>query len=1107
MSLFSVLFSGSVIAEIYYKGGSPVQYNEVRTAIDNPEVKSAEVMFMWNDIEPKEGSYDFSKVELLIDQWDKKGRKVALLMSSAHHSSVDTPRWLFENYGVRRINRGPWMTFDNEVNKEMYDLKGKVKVVPELNNTKSLMQNGGTKEELIFATLPGKVKTPYVLGTGEWSIQFDYFTSTGCTLKGASVSAGTQEDTKTLVLTKGQKGTASINLKSADYKNEFAFYISSGSVSIDNINMVEISNGWFGTTVLPNYFDETFKSKWQKLIEKVAQKYGKDERVDTVLVGGFGRWDEITLEDDVYETLLDQFPVYGFTNEKYLDHLKWCVDFYKKTFPDKKLLMSAFGHGTVKYMDRELINMRSGQYAMSQGVALKYNGHSGTSFDYNNILYNRYDSSVKKFYETYHQISREGNVGNPISVVSRALINKADVLYLYGYDSNDSKIMPSMKYANEALGGSLLTSFSAKFGEFPFYGEASGTSVVHSNINFGIRQKDHSKQSKPVYGSLLSEKYMATVKGFPLLRFDVDGPSATNGMSGATFTLRYFDEGTDLFCILSPDYKTLNYDDNLKTVLTVKKTNTKKWIEKSISLTEPMLSYEGDMDDNARDFLLDDRSDGTEKVSFVDLQFIPLGKYKMKEVGQTSFTGEFEMIAKNQKKTVSVQNNPEAPVSEITLPLGYADFCKVSDAFIEVFGKDNKGYHLVRNYLYYAVEESIPLKLVIPWTDKYSEYKITVTAQRDAIKWFKSKDGKITAGVYTYETEKEEAVKGKSAKITEKDGIKAGECEISVNRNFAGIQFPFVEGVDEITYRIDKKLPDGTIQKDIQSGSADVKNNSAVLYFPPLTPGFYTVYIETGGAGEISLTKKGLPIVPVEIISDVTPNKAYQSVYGKELISFDLKRSVPANVSLSKTDSGIILKPLGVSPSISIDFKKTTVKTAYNFRIKMANQTSCNLIRIALSSENSDPEKSLQYYLPVVSNDSTQREYSIFLSGEPENSESGKINIEFMGGSGGGQITIIEAQLRNGKTPTALLNAPAEQKILPITENYEKISDFLSVDKRMTKQIETFKKGLALIVILFLVALILIFIIRKGKTKRSKALKHEDIVNDGISEITDKGCQ
>lgn len=1087
--LFIVLFVFlasvfNVNSEIFYFGGSPIQYNEVKSAFAVSEIKSAEIMFMWNDIESIEGVFDFSKIDLLIEQWQKNGRKVTLRPSSAHHSSIDSPRWLFEKYGVRRINRGPWLTFDNNNNLDMYEIKGEVGVEKNLNSTKSLTQEASIQDKILFSTIPGKVKSPYVMGTGEWSIQFDYYTENGCTIKGVSKSEGKDEDTKTFILKSGQKGTLSINLKSGDFKNEFAILINDGSISVDNINMVEISSGWYGTTVIPNYFDETFKNKWEQFISSVSDKYGDDKRVENIVVGGFGRWEEITLEDDVYETLLDQFPVYGFTNPKYLDHLAWCVNLYKKYFPQKNLIMCAFGHGTVKHMDRELVNLRSGQFAASKGVALKYNGHSDKSYDYNNILFNRYESNyVKKYFETYHQISRERNVGNPVSVISRAIVNNADSLYLYGYDSNDSKIWPSMKYANEALGGTLLTGYFAKFGAFPFNGEVKATSVIHNNISIGIRQKDKKNQSEPEYGILEGEPYIKTTDGSPLLRFDVDGSSVANGMSGATFTIKYYDEGTDQFRIKSPRYDTLDYDENLKTILTIKKTDTKKWVERSVSLLEPMLSYEGDMSDNARDFILDDKSDGTEKISFVDLQFIPLNKYKTIQIGQTDLNDTFELIARDQKKTVYIQNDPEKPISEIQIPLGYTDFYKISDAFIEIYGKDEKGFHLIRNYLYYALEQNIPLKLSIPWSDSYSEYKITVSAKRDAIKWFKSDDGKAAVIPRTYETAPMDFVKGKSVKIAIKDGIKTGECEIKINKNFAGIYIPYIEGVNLIKYRIDKKLPDGNIQKDVMSKTVSVKNNQVRSYFSPLTPGIYTVYIEVPGSAEMFLTNRQLPFIPVEIIPGVVPKKAYKSVYGKEIFTFDIRKLNPKSASLTKSDDTVIIRPNGLSPSLSIDFNKTAISSSHSFNIKISNQTSCNLIKIILSSKGQSSKKSLGYYMPIVSNDNIQREYSIFF-----NSESGaviydRIEIEFLGGLLGGQISILNAQLRDGKISKTVLNELSEQKNMAITDNYEKITDFSSAEKRIAQNTGTFKLAIVLIIIITGILVILVVILKKRKLK------------------------
>src|SRR2546430_13537966 len=49
---------------------------------DFPEVGSVALMFSWQDIEPREGAYDFSKVDHAYDYWRKRAKAIQLRLST-----------------------------------------------------------------------------------------------------------------------------------------------------------------------------------------------------------------------------------------------------------------------------------------------------------------------------------------------------------------------------------------------------------------------------------------------------------------------------------------------------------------------------------------------------------------------------------------------------------------------------------------------------------------------------------------------------------------------------------------------------------------------------------------------------------------------------------------------------------------------------------------------------------------------------------------------------------------------------------------------------------------------------------------------------------------
>jgi hypothetical protein len=83
--------------------------------LHDPIVIGAEGIFWWGDIEREEGVYDWSRVDEEIAVWQKAGKRLDIRLATAHNSPFNTPQWLFEKYQVRRIGRGHWADFENDL--------------------------------------------------------------------------------------------------------------------------------------------------------------------------------------------------------------------------------------------------------------------------------------------------------------------------------------------------------------------------------------------------------------------------------------------------------------------------------------------------------------------------------------------------------------------------------------------------------------------------------------------------------------------------------------------------------------------------------------------------------------------------------------------------------------------------------------------------------------------------------------------------------------------------------------------------------------------------------------------------------------------------------
>ena len=90
-------------------------------------------------------------------------------------------------------------------------------------------------------------------------------------------------------------------------------------------------------TCFPDYFNPLFQEKWTRFVTAFAKRYGNNPAVGTISVGGFGRWEEVILDDDAYGGLDAQWLARGYTPEKYLARIADCLELYRRLLPHQSL--------------------------------------------------------------------------------------------------------------------------------------------------------------------------------------------------------------------------------------------------------------------------------------------------------------------------------------------------------------------------------------------------------------------------------------------------------------------------------------------------------------------------------------------------------------------------------------------------------------------------------------------------------------------------------------------------------------------------------------------------------------------------------------------------
>ena len=253
--------------------------------------------FGWGSVENVDGVYNWSEVDELVEKTKEQDKKFAIAFWSAAHSFQQIPDYLSYDYNVRRIiSVGSFVNFENELNYRDFKVGENGEVISGdkvISQNKSL--NGFGNDFLIY---PGnKINKNY-----DASIGFDYKSLTdGNIILKAIYSNGDVKILSELNLQKNQKGSKMLRVLKEDLVNisTVTWSFSGDSVLVDNVAISYEIPGEQGSAIAyPNYFDPQFKVYYERFLRAFYERYKDNETVVGVYVGGYGRWDEVTLGGD-----------------------------------------------------------------------------------------------------------------------------------------------------------------------------------------------------------------------------------------------------------------------------------------------------------------------------------------------------------------------------------------------------------------------------------------------------------------------------------------------------------------------------------------------------------------------------------------------------------------------------------------------------------------------------------------------------------------------------------------------------------------------------------------------------------------------------------------
>lgn len=986
-------------------------YNSSATASNT--ITSANILTSWGTIEKNEGVYDWSYVDKCISDFKAAGKKVSIHISATNFSINDTPDYLFSKYNVRRVVAGYWESFESTADKG-YVLYGTKTTSNPISGSKSLqmstvypktmLETGATQ---IFNLAKGitnpsyKPTTPLYANrpSPSFCLQFSYRANTNSSFiaKAYSISNPSNAPVETSwTALSGEYGTKTFTFTplTDDYKVEIKLV--SGNLTLDNINICDMVTMYYvGSLCFPNYFDPIFKAKYELFVKTFADRYNNDPAIDAIAVGGYGRWDEMTISGDEPNVFEDQWTTFGFTNDNYVNHVKWCMDTYKKYFTNKNLFAGTVGWNSESWRDQNYIDWKVGSYAARNGIGIKYNGWQAMCSEWGSpstgfqFLANRYkyDKNVSASYEECGQINNTGMseiMGHPISLFNKALLDNNDYLWLYPEDLSQTYINRYQHYANEMAGSALITKLYNQFSRNDYFSPKAMQTFNLKNIWMGIYQKDLNFGTNYTYLSINGQKAVQTNATADRISISIDDRLKYSGMYGAVLTFEYFDLGTDKFKVSG------KLSTGLTELATVTKTNTSTW--KTFSLKDTGWTNKA-VNAGADDLIeieIADMKDGVETLKSMEINYVPAIDWQESVVVANDVVAN-KQISLTNTYTYDFMPLNGSPFSSIALNVsaaatGYVNITATVTAVI--FGQNvviaTKEYYMpgVNDWFYIPLANGM----------NASSYRLTLKATTGTAYINLGADNKPAVRLYSFITEPGDADIDES--INEIEALKPF-CILTVPNKGNG------------ALKLKKRMPDGSYLD--MCDVAVYISGKALL--EPQSSGTYRL---------VDANNQVLKAVPTYLKRLPVSKLPLRNIVGNKIIDFKSDSALLVVSGLKKITNdnlGFHARLNDVNPLL-VTTKPLNLTSSSQHRIQfiMKNETASSLAKVYWKTDKSDFSEANSALLPIVPNDDQYREYS-YPIGIESTWRDKIVGLKFMpifGYTDAGKIHISAFEIRKG---------------------------------------------------------------------------------------------
>ncbi|MCC5875165.1 MAG: hypothetical protein JJU11_02995 [Candidatus Sumerlaeia bacterium] len=737
-------------------------------------------------------------------------------------------------------------------------------------------------------------------------------------------------------------------------------------------------------TVFPDYFSEDFNTLWRRAVVAFADRYRNHPALGIVSVGGFGRWEEVMLDEDVYGALDDQWLSRGFTQEKYMDQVIDSMDLYRGFLPDAALRI-CLAYGLKMVNDVDWIYRRSAQAAVERGIGLKQNGlserydtwdaNTNTSYLYH---YYRHHEGITLTHETGGQIFRNlANAhGYAASLLNRSAANYTDYLFLYFNDIHGRHIRKYFHTFLEHSGKTAPTTFHAWLGDMSQVHEHRTTPVATQNIWFGLRQFDGPGQT-PLKARVNGEKVLQTNATNHRIVFDVDDRFQYSGMYGTELSIDYLDYPAGPFHVQVLDQSTRRW----RSLGTIQRNGTNEFrrafFYDSTWNNSPRHSGE---DDHADLIIKEPTGQAPLSLRNVELQFVAPGDWAMDDHDPKGTPSHGVLANPSLSHIMEIpDDHPRPHVVSILLHAPDRKRATVVGRVYKV--ESNPGREiLLSEKEFHIPADKDTLQLPFVPTADLSSLKIELSALEGNVGWYLDEGGDpcITLSPFS--------MKRKELTADSHVPLHAGGNMTGFLTTIAPLQAIELEVANssqdfQVNVLVQREVPGNGWSAPILKLERFLIPHSGTVRLPivPQPAGRFRIILDGHwGTGEVAVTSNGdMAINPIGLVRRYSPREPrYNPIENAiKTLPFPGDWKILSGLVSSDNPTDQIFNIVDFDPALEVDTSLITSKR-HHLHLFMKNRSGANMARVYWGTADDEYNAGRSILLPIVPNDEYVRQYS-----------------------------------------------------------------------------------------------------------------------------------